>query len=56
MHALPGRDATLKGNVTETQETLNEWVERVHRAGIQANCHANGDVAIDMYSPRPSAR
>jgi predicted amidohydrolase YtcJ len=23
-------------------------VERVHRAGIQINCHANGDVAIDM--------
>jgi predicted amidohydrolase YtcJ len=21
----------------------------VHRAGIQVNCHANGDVAIDMY-------
>ncbi len=38
-----------KGNVTETQEELNAWVERVHRAGIQVNCHANGDVAIDMY-------
>jgi predicted amidohydrolase YtcJ len=38
-----------KGNVTETQDTLNDWVERVHRAGIQVNCHANGDVAIDMY-------
>jgi predicted amidohydrolase YtcJ len=38
-----------KGNVTETQEDLNAWVERVHRAGIQVNCHANGDVAIDMY-------
>jgi len=38
-----------KGNVTETQETLDAWVERVHRAGIQVNCHANGDVAIDMY-------
>ncbi len=37
------------GNVTETQETLNQWVERVWRAGIQPNCHANGDVAIDMY-------
>jgi predicted amidohydrolase YtcJ len=35
--------------VTETHPTLNEWVERVHRAGIQVNCHANGDVAIDMY-------
>ncbi len=38
-----------KGNVTEQQDTLNAWVERVHRAGIQVNCHANGDVAIDMY-------
>jgi predicted amidohydrolase YtcJ len=38
----------------------------VHRAGIQVNCHANGDVAIDMYltaferaqkaAPRPDAR
>ena len=37
------------GNVTETQADLNAWVERVHRAGIQVNCHANGDVAIDMY-------
>ena len=37
------------GNVTETQDDLNAWVERVHRAGIQPNCHANGDVAIDMY-------
>jgi predicted amidohydrolase YtcJ len=38
-----------KGNVTETQDDLNAWIERVHRAGIQVNCHANGDVAIDMY-------
>ena len=37
-----------KGNITETQDELNAWVERVHRAGIQVNCHANGDVAIDM--------
>ncbi|HEY2149321.1 MAG TPA: amidohydrolase [Vicinamibacterales bacterium] len=37
-----------KGNVTETQDDLNAWIERVHRAGIQTNCHANGDVAIDM--------
>src|SRR5262249_11830789 len=36
-----------KGNVTETQDVLNAWIERVHRAGIQVNCHANGDVAID---------
>jgi predicted amidohydrolase YtcJ len=38
-----------KGNVTESQEDLNAWVEKVHRARIQVNCHANGDVAIDMY-------
>jgi hypothetical protein len=38
-----------KGNVTTTQDDLNAWVEKVHRAGIQINCHANGDVAIDMY-------
>jgi hypothetical protein len=41
-------------------------VERVHRASIRVNCHANGDVAIDMYLtaleraqklfPRPDAR
>ena len=43
----PGTSYT--GNVTETQDDLNAWVERVHRAGIQVNCHANGDVAIDMY-------
>jgi predicted amidohydrolase YtcJ len=54
------------GNVTTTQDALNAWVEKVHRAGVQANCHANGDVAIDMYLtaferaqklfPRPDAR
>jgi predicted amidohydrolase YtcJ len=45
----PNVTPPYKGNVTETQKTLDEWVERVHRAGIQVNCHANGDVAIDMY-------
>ena len=44
-----GIDPPYSGNVTESQDTLNAWVERVHRAGIQVNCHANGDVAIDMY-------
>jgi predicted amidohydrolase YtcJ len=43
----PGITPPYKGNVTETQEDLNAWAERVHRAGIQLNCHANGDVAID---------
>jgi predicted amidohydrolase YtcJ len=44
----PGRP-DYKGNVTEKQEELDSWIERVHRAGIQINCHANGDVAIEMY-------
>jgi hypothetical protein len=43
----PGRTPPYQGNLTETQDDLNAWVERVHRAGIQVNCHANGDVAID---------
>ena len=54
------------GNLTETQEDLNAWAERIHRAGIRLNCHANGDVAIDRVltayeralklKPRPNAR
>src|SRR6202166_1951385 len=44
----PGVTPPYKGNVTLTQDNLNAWIERVHRAGIQVNCHANGDVAIDM--------
>ncbi|MCU0649203.1 MAG: amidohydrolase, partial [Gemmatimonadaceae bacterium] len=64
--STPYPGTTYRGNVTETQATLDAWVERVHRAGIQVNCHANGDVAIDMYltaferaqarAPRPGAR
>jgi predicted amidohydrolase YtcJ len=45
----PGVQPPYRGNITETQEELNAWIERVHRAGIQVNCHANGDVAIDMF-------
>ena len=45
----PGDASGYTGNVTETQEELNAWLETVHRAGIQVNCHANGDVAIDMF-------
>lgn len=45
----PGVTPPYKGNVTESQDDLNAWIERVHRAGIQVNCHANGDVAIDMF-------
>lgn len=45
----PNVSPPYRGNVTETQEVLNDWVERVHRAGIQVNVHANGDVAIDSF-------
>lgn len=61
-----GTDPPYKGNIIETQDDLNAWVERVQRAGIQPNCHANGDVAIDMVLtayeraqqmvPRPDVR
>jgi predicted amidohydrolase YtcJ len=43
----PGMASGYRGNVTETQDALDAWVLRMHRAGIQVNCHANGDVAID---------
>ncbi len=62
----PGSTTGYKGNITETQDVLNAWCERVHRAGIQLNCHANGDVAIDhvlaayeralRLVPQPDAR
>ncbi|MDQ8158724.1 MAG: amidohydrolase [Gemmatimonadota bacterium] len=47
--SVPYAGTDYRGNVTESQDTLDAWVARVHRAGIQVNCHANGDVAIDMY-------
>jgi predicted amidohydrolase YtcJ len=43
-----GTSPAYSGNITDTQDGLNAWVERVQRAGIQPNCHANGDVAIDL--------
>lgn len=43
-----GTNPPYRGNITEKQEDLNAWAERVQRARIQPNCHANGDVAIDM--------
>jgi predicted amidohydrolase YtcJ len=45
-HAYAGVSPPYFGNLTETQDVLNAWIERVHRAGIDPNCHANGDVAI----------
>jgi hypothetical protein len=46
-HPYAGVSPPYFGNLTETPEVLNAWIERVHRAGIDVNCHANGDVAID---------
>lgn len=64
--AYAGSNPPYYGNVTETQEVLDAWVEKVHRAGVQVNCHANGDVVIEMvlnaferaqkFSPRADAR
>jgi predicted amidohydrolase YtcJ len=45
----PGVNPPYRGNITIGQEEVNAWVERVHRGGIQVNCHANGDVAIGMF-------
>jgi predicted amidohydrolase YtcJ len=42
-----GISPPYKGNLTETQEDLNAWCERVHKANIRLNCHANGEAAID---------
>ena len=63
---FPGVSPPYYGNLTETQDVLNAWIERVHRAGIDVNCHANGDVAIanvltaveraQKLFPRPGAR
>src|SRR6201999_1463301 len=36
-----------RGNLTEEQAPLNEWAERVHRAGIRLNTHCNGEPAIE---------
>jgi predicted amidohydrolase YtcJ len=62
----PGVSPPYSGNLTETQDVLDAWIERVHRAGIDVNCHANGDVAIasvltaveraQRLFPRPDAR
>ncbi len=64
--SYPGVSPPYQGNITETQPVLDAWIERVHRAGIDVNCHANGDVAIaqvltaveraQALYPRPGAR
>ncbi len=55
-----------KGNLTEPQDSLNAWTERMHRAGIRLNTHCNGEPAIERsliayeralkLFPRPNAR
>ncbi len=42
-----GMSPPYKGNLKLTVDQIEPWAERVHRAGIRVNCHANGDVAID---------
>jgi len=37
-----------KGNITESQADADAWAERVHRAGIRLNMHANGEPAIEQ--------
>ncbi len=41
-----GISPPYKGNIKETEADSLSWSERVHRAGIRVNFHANGDVAI----------
>jgi predicted amidohydrolase YtcJ len=43
-----GTNPPYFGNITTTQDDLNAWAERLHRAGIELNCHANGMPAIEM--------
>lgn len=43
---FPGTN--YKGNLKQTQEEVSSWTEKVHRAGIRVNIHANGDVTIDQ--------
>lgn len=43
-----GTNPPYYGNLTETQEVLDAWMAKVMGAGIQPNCHANGDVPIAM--------
>lgn len=42
----PGISPPYFGIMTQTQDVLNAWCERVHRAGIRLNCHSNGDEGI----------
>lgn len=43
----PATKPPYYGIMTRPQEELDAWCERIHRAGIRLNCHANGDAGID---------
>ncbi len=47
MRPYIGVSPPYKGNLTEPQDSLNGWVERIHRAGIRLNTHCNGEPSID---------
>lgn len=44
----PGRSDGYRGNITDNQRDLDAWVLKMLKGNIRPNCHANGDVAIDM--------
>jgi hypothetical protein len=44
----PGRSDGYRGNLMDNQKDLDAWVLRMLKSDIRPNCHANGDVAIDM--------
>ena len=46
-----GMDPKYRGNIAETQDELNKWAERVHRAGIQINCHAKSTDLLSAALP-----
>ena len=47
-HPYRGSNPPYSGNIAESQEATDQWVERIARAGIQPNIHANGDVGINQ--------
>jgi predicted amidohydrolase YtcJ len=66
MRPYIGVTPPFKGDLTEEQNSLNAWAERVHRAGIRLNTHCNGEPAIERtliayeralkLAPRPNTR
>jgi predicted amidohydrolase YtcJ len=45
--AYPGISPPYYGIMTQPQDVLDAWAERVHRAGIRLNCHANGEAGVE---------